>query len=705
MNSAFNPAYILKGRAAADIAAGTLSGLVIRTDNDAHKVPLAALRSEVLSAMAGALNAADYLGEITTLGHAIPAAAGNAGKWFTSAIAGTLTDPDVGSMVVAVGDRVVSNGVSWLRYAAPPTIIPAGFVTRDQLAAVPRSVIDTHTDQIPATLEDGAETPPWGVADRDLGMFFLWMDSSGRVRTRRDPNSEIAVRSDIPSDIDEHGDFTMSDGNLPPPFFIADKLTGLLAFWIDSTGKARVPGGEVAVKPASGVDPIQDISDNLPTVGILNQAGVEVAGVREDGAWLVGDLDNASDHDAVFVEVQGPENRMRVTHRSSRSGSNAWIQYTFSRYWTSVSTGTWVLESVCRVRRPNSQTWDWSLHAHALATVSGGAVTSISIYQGNVGRGYVTAPTVTLVGGGGTGATATATIDGNGAITGFTVTAGGSGYTSAPSVLITDGQTTPLVWGGMNDIVWSESSTGTGPRYSVDYPAEVVTEGFIGGGHGAEYAVGLQATSPVAYPILYLDGVPYNMAGSFRVRCRHFRMLQRTDLYRNRSPAQVPGGGRAPAITQVKEWSIERGALSFSWDARFNEQFTGTVYAPLYCFRTTYTRLWRDSDMLEAAVPSEYDSAVVGNTVPGVTNVRFYSPVDGLAVMSVGDAMMWADGQRPYGNRINPGIENFFVKTDPDINKLYWTIGSTPTVVSGTTYYRAQANERWFRTYRLQFLV
>lgn len=54
------------------------------------------------------------------------------------------------------------------------------------------------------------------------------------------------------------------------------------------------------------------------------------------------------------------------------------------------------------------------------------------------GNNYTAAPTVKLVGGGGTGATATAAISA-GKVTGFTITAGGSGYTSAPIVVITGG--------------------------------------------------------------------------------------------------------------------------------------------------------------------------------------------------------------------------------------------------------------------------
>jgi hypothetical protein len=56
----------------------------------------------------------------------------------------------------------------------------------------------------------------------------------------------------------------------------------------------------------------------------------------------------------------------------------------------------------------------------------------------NAGTGYTTAPTVAITGGGGTGATATATVS-SGAVTGFTITNPGSGYTSAPTVALTGG--------------------------------------------------------------------------------------------------------------------------------------------------------------------------------------------------------------------------------------------------------------------------
>jgi len=67
-------------------------------------------------------------------------------------------------------------------------------------------------------------------------------------------------------------------------------------------------------------------------------------------------------------------------------------------------------------------------------------LTSISVTNG--GTGYTAAPTVSIIGGGGTGAVATATFSG-GSVTGITITNVGSGYTSAPTIVLTGGGTNP----------------------------------------------------------------------------------------------------------------------------------------------------------------------------------------------------------------------------------------------------------------------
>ena len=60
----------------------------------------------------------------------------------------------------------------------------------------------------------------------------------------------------------------------------------------------------------------------------------------------------------------------------------------------------------------------------------------LSINVTNGGSGYTSRPTVTISGGGGSGATASAVISDEGVVTSITVTDGGDGYTSTPTVTI-----------------------------------------------------------------------------------------------------------------------------------------------------------------------------------------------------------------------------------------------------------------------------
>lgn len=70
--------------------------------------------------------------------------------------------------------------------------------------------------------------------------------------------------------------------------------------------------------------------------------------------------------------------------------------------------------------------------ATATATVGGGSLSGFVVTS--PGDKYAAAPIVVLDGGGGTGASATATIDGNGQVTGINIVTGGTGYSTAPTV-------------------------------------------------------------------------------------------------------------------------------------------------------------------------------------------------------------------------------------------------------------------------------
>lgn len=105
----------------------------------------------------------------------------------------------------------------------------------------------------------------------------------------------------------------------------------------------------------------------------------------------------------------------------------------------------------------------------------------------NQGSGYTVVPNVTLLGGGGQGATATADITlTGGAVTSINVDQGGTGYTTAPDVSITgDGQgatavaTITLTGGGVETVTVTNGGTGYNP---LNLPAISFTGG---GGSGA----------------------------------------------------------------------------------------------------------------------------------------------------------------------------------------------------------------------------
>jgi len=188
------------------IPANSIPSSKLKTTDDSDKVQLANLASAVISSLAGALSAADYLGEITSLSQSIPAASANSGKWYSSTVAGLLTDSDVSSITVAVGDRIVSNGTIWARYAAPPTVISDGAVTRAKLATavselipVSSSVSYAGSDDILYAIVDTANRVAIGIK-ADGSMIGKFPISDAAV-TRVKLASEVSEL--LPTDISE----------------------------------------------------------------------------------------------------------------------------------------------------------------------------------------------------------------------------------------------------------------------------------------------------------------------------------------------------------------------------------------------------------------------------------------------------------------------------------------------------------------------
>lgn len=101
--------------------------------------------------------------------------------------------------------------------------------------------------------------------------------------------------------------------------------------------------------------------------------------------------------------------------------------------------------------------------ASAFASISGsGQIDRINITSG--GTGYVAAPKVTITGGGGTGATANATIS-NGVVSAITITNGGTGYSSEPTITLSSGggaSVTATIGGGGSVVSVAIFNSGSG---------------------------------------------------------------------------------------------------------------------------------------------------------------------------------------------------------------------------------------------------
>lgn len=701
-NARVDGTLVVGGELEADsFADGTIPGSAIRTDADANKIPLAALKNEVINAMSGALSAADYLGEISSLAHDLPAASSSSGKWYSSAVAGTLTDADTDSLVVAIGDRVVSNGTAWLKYAAPPTTIADGVITRVKLSDAVREVVDSIVAAT-GNDDDGNPIPAWCVASQKTGHVLAWIDSEGQMRVGRAPSSTVAVRSDIPTGVRAFDDalLKLEDGSSCPPIvFAASETDGRLIAWLDSSGRLMYGGLEVEQKPADGIQRVRSIADSGDSFGIMSDTGETVIGVEDDGTVAVGRLRNESDPDNLLVDVDGANGFIRI-YQPIPNRAGLWRRWTYRRSTGSTSLNLWIFDSVQVCRRLGGTSWEWSTVATATASIASGSVSSITVTSS--GRGYSAAPSVVFDGGGGTGATASATIDANGYVTGISVTSAGSGYTTAPTVFLRSTDNAEIVGAGANDVVWIESVDGSG--FSIDYPAQTVAEVFIGStSHGDEYPRNNSASGGSAVPILLLDGVSYDPASAMaHVICREFRLIQQSTLLRGRSPAQV-NGVDTPWCIQTKTWVLTaRDGLRFSLDATLQEQFTGKVYCPLTTTQTMYTSAWRD-DGVRMVLPTDIDSAATPATVAGVREIAMWAPSYGSAVLRVEGLKAWAPGQYPNGTLSALPYDEMLIRTQGGYHKTYFTFGGPEVTVSSVTYNRWSSGTRIRGAYQLQF--
>jgi hypothetical protein len=189
-------------------------------------------------------------------------------------------------------------------------------------------------------------------------------------------------------------------------------------------------------------------SSQATATAILTGKSVGVIEVNNGGGYY---------SSAPSVGIAAPPARVRATATLGGTAAN----WTITKAVAVVGTGYATVPTVTISGGTGSG-------ATASATL-GLTAESFSITPGTMS--YSVAPTVTITGGGGTGATATAILTG-GSVTGITITNSGSGYTTAPSLGFTGGTTTggdipPTAVGNATQFTVSTLVKGVNGTYSV----------------------------------------------------------------------------------------------------------------------------------------------------------------------------------------------------------------------------------------------
>ena len=131
-----------------------------------------------------------------------------------------------------------------------------------------------------------------------------------------------------------------------------------------------------------------------------------------------------------------------LTFSNLTVGESYQLQRTFAWYWTNLPASFTATNSVYSQMVTGAvRSVDYRLaqnpvqiQAFAVAQVDNGSVVGATITDG--GSGYVSAPTVVILRGGGTNATAITSISSSGIVTNIIITSSGTGYTNTPIIQI-----------------------------------------------------------------------------------------------------------------------------------------------------------------------------------------------------------------------------------------------------------------------------
>ena len=169
---------------------------------------------------------------------------------------------------------------------------------------------------------------------------------------------------------------------------------------------------------------------------VVKQTGDDTSSVTSAGLGIAALLIDSGE--ATSITLGGP---LILTAGALVTSGSSSVSITGGQIEVAPQSGTGPTELILNTTAGSSEAIDSpiisaGLPATATVTLANNSGQLFSISVTNGGYGYTTLPNVTISGGGGTGATATAVLNSTGSVTSINIVDPGSGYTSAPDVMI-----------------------------------------------------------------------------------------------------------------------------------------------------------------------------------------------------------------------------------------------------------------------------
>ena len=165
------------------------------TNLDAKSVALAALADDVLAAIGGGFDPANFLGNVTATTFNFPDPTVNTSKWYRSTVSGTPTGTNAPGTDLTQNGSVVSDGANWLAVDAVATALALNAVENPNIKA--NEVYgDRIVDLVQANVSPGHKLMATQLGSNDI--FFT--DADGNVLLQIDgSNGETKLLTREPS--------------------------------------------------------------------------------------------------------------------------------------------------------------------------------------------------------------------------------------------------------------------------------------------------------------------------------------------------------------------------------------------------------------------------------------------------------------------------------------------------------------------------